>query len=105
MVETLAQNWRPLDREVQQEFADRHQRTSALLGWACGQNGLLEICAKVLICRGLQWWRWRQLFEEKEKWAEPLPKTFQNLQVGGYCVSRGIQRLSTGWLRFVHDLG
>ena len=32
VVETKAQNWTPLDREVQHECADSHQRTSALLG-------------------------------------------------------------------------
>ena len=33
-----------------------------------------EICAKALRCRGLQWWRWRQLHwkeVEKDKWAGP----------------------------------
>ena len=32
---------RPLDREVQHECSDRHQRTSAQLGRTCCQNGLL----------------------------------------------------------------
>ena len=41
VVETLAQNWTPLDREVQHVCADSHQSTSALLGKARGQNGLL----------------------------------------------------------------
>ena len=41
VVETLAQNWTPLDREVQREWADRHQRTCALLGRSRSQKGLL----------------------------------------------------------------
>ena len=41
VVETLAQNWTLLDREVQHECADSHQRTRALLGRTCGQNGQL----------------------------------------------------------------
>ena len=41
VVETLAQDWSPLDQELQHECADSHQGTSALLGWSRGQNGLL----------------------------------------------------------------
>ena len=43
-----------------------------------------EICAKALRCRGLHWWRWRQLHwkeVETDKWSGPL----QTLQVGGHC--------------------
>ena len=51
VVETLAQNWTPLAREVQHEFADSHQRTSALLSWTCGQNGLLrDLCKSLEMC-------------------------------------------------------
>ena len=32
VVETLAQDWSPLDREVQHECVDSHQSTCALLG-------------------------------------------------------------------------
>ena len=63
VVETLAQDWPPLDRKMQR-----------------GQNGHSEICAKALRCRGLQWWRWRQLHwkeVEKDKWAGPHPKRFK----------------------------
>ena len=38
-----------------------------------------EICAKALRCRGLQWWRWRQLHwkeVEKDKWSGPHPQRF-----------------------------
>ena len=42
----LAQDRSPLDREVQHESSDRDQRTSALLGRSCCQNGLLrDLCA------------------------------------------------------------
>ena len=41
VVERQAQDWSPLDREMQHECADCHQRTSALLGWSRCQNGLL----------------------------------------------------------------
>ena len=41
MVETLTQDWPPLNREMQHERADSHQRKSALLGWSRGQHGLL----------------------------------------------------------------
>ena len=54
-----------------------------------------EICAKALRCRGLQWWRWRQLYRkevEKDKWAGPHPKQFK------------IYRW-TGWLQFALDRG
>ena len=39
-----------------------------------------EICAKALRCRGLQWWRWRQLHwkeVEKDKWSGPHPQQFK----------------------------
>ena len=40
-----------------------------------------EICAKALRCRGLQWWRWRQLHwkeVEKDKWSGPHPQRFKS---------------------------
>ena len=53
VVETLAQDWSPLDREMQHGCADSHQGTSAWLGWSRGMD-YAEICAKALGCRGLQ---------------------------------------------------
>ena len=48
VVETLAQSWTLVDREVQHEFADSHQRTITLLGWTCGQNGLFrDLCTSL----------------------------------------------------------
>ena len=38
-METLAQERSPLDREVQRECCDRHQRTRGQLGRSCCQNG------------------------------------------------------------------
>ena len=60
-----------------------------------------EICAKALMCRGLQWWRWRQRHwkeVEKDKWWY-APKTIQNLQVGGHGGDGGLQvYLRLRWL-------
>ena len=45
MVETLAQDISPLDREVQHDCSDCHQRTNAQLGRSCCQNGpLRDLC-------------------------------------------------------------
>ena len=55
VVETLAQDWSPLDREAQQECADCHQRTYALLGWSRRQNGVLGNLRESLEMWGLQW--------------------------------------------------
>ena len=49
---------------------------------------------KALRCRGLQWWRWRQLHwkeVEKDKLGWPSPTAFQNLQVGGHGGDGGFQ--------------
>ena len=43
VVETFAQDWSPLDRQMQRECADSRQRTRALLGWSRGQNGHSQI--------------------------------------------------------------
>ena len=40
VVETLAQDWSSLDREMQYECAGVHQRSYAQLGWTCGKDGL-----------------------------------------------------------------
>ena len=45
-----------------------------MLSWAghVARMDYTEICAKALRCRGLQWWRWRQLNwkeVEKDKWS------------------------------------
>ena len=79
-----------------------------------------ENCAKVLRCRGLQWWRWRQLHwkeVERDKWAGPHPKRFKvyiwenmvSAEVSKVCgnadgFAESVQ-LSTGWLHFAQDRG
>ena len=78
MVETLAQDRSPLDREkcnmnVLTAIRER------VLRWAghVARMHCSEVCAKALRCWGLQWWRWRQLHSkevDKDKWAGPLPK-------------------------------
>ena len=40
VVETLAQDWSSMDREMQFECAGCHQRPYTQLGWPCGQDGL-----------------------------------------------------------------
>ena len=53
-----------------------------MLSWAghVARMDHKEICAKALRCRGLQWWRWRQLHwkeVEKDKWSGPRPQRFK----------------------------
>ena len=53
-----------------------------MLSWAghVARMDYKEICAKALRCRGLQWWRWRQLHwkeVEKDKWSGPHPQRFK----------------------------
>ena len=87
VVETLAQDWSSMNRECNMNvlvaIRDR------MLSWAghVARMDYTEICAKALRCRGLQWWRWRQLHwkeVEKDKMVWPTPTAVQNLQVGGH---------------------
>ena len=60
-----------------------------MLSWAghVARMDYKEICAKALRCRGLQWWRWRQLNwkeVERDKRSGPHPQRFNSLQVGGH---------------------
>ena len=53
-----------------------------VLSWAghVARMDCKEICAKALRCRGLQWWRWRQLNwkeVERDKWCCPHPQRFK----------------------------
>ena len=76
VVETFAQDWSPVNREVQHECADSHQRASTLLG----ERTVRRSVQKALRCRGLQWWRWRQLFGKegrKSQMGRTASKTFQ----------------------------
>ena len=76
VVDTLAQHWSPLNREMQHECADTSENEHSL-SWA-GHVAMLdykEICAKALRCRGLQWWRWRQLHWKKWRRTKGLVRT------------------------------
>ena len=122
VVETLAQDWSPLDREVQHdECADCHQRTSAWLGWSRGQNGLLgdlregqemsgtsvvEMAAAPL-----------ETSEERQVGSNRTPKRFKiyrwedmvSTEVSKVCgnadgFAESVQ-LSTGWSQLAEDRG
>ena len=65
-----------------------------MLSWAGHVSRMdhKEFCAKALRCRGLQWWRWRQLRwkeAEKDKWSGPHPQRFKiyrwEAMVAGRC--------------------
>ena len=94
VVETMAQDRSPLDREVQHERSGCHQRTSTQLSRTCCQNGPLRD-----LCEGLEVSRTavvemataplERSGEGQMVWS--APKTTQNLQVGGHGVDRGLQ--------------
>ena len=93
-----------------------------LLSWA-GHMARLDykdICAKALRCRGLQWWRWRQLNwkeVERDKWSGPHPQRFkiyrwEDMVAGEVSkfvgnadgMSKTVQD-NTGWLHFAQNRG
>ena len=94
MVETLAQDWSSLDREMQYECAGGHQRSYAQLGWTCGKDGLQRN-----LCEGSEMSRPPMVEMETDKlerggerqmvWSTPT--TVQNLQVGGHGCWGGLQ--------------
>ena len=79
-----------------------------------------EICAKALRCRGLQWWRWRQINwkeVERDKWSGPHPQRFKiyrwedmvagevsNFVGNADGLSKTVQD-NTGWLHFAQNRG
>ena len=91
-----------------------------MLSWAghVARMDYREICAKALRCRGLQWWRWRQLHwkeVEKDKWAGPRPQRFniyrwEDMVAGEVSkfvgnadgLSKTVQD-NTGWLHFAQN--
>ena len=87
MVETLAQDWSTLDREMQYECVGGHQRSYAQLGWTCGKDGLQRN-----LCEGSEMSRPPMVEMETDKLERggerqmvwPTPTTVQNLQVGGH---------------------
>ena len=88
-----------------------------VLSWAghVARMDYKEICTKALRCRGLQWWRWRQLNwkeVERDKWSGPHPQRFKIYRwkdmVAGQIskfvgnadgLSKTVQD-NTGWLHF-----
>ena len=94
MVETLAQDWSSLDREMQYECAGGHPRSYAQLGWTCGKDGLQRN-----LCEGSEMSRLTMVEMETDKlerggerqmvWSTPT--TVQNLQVGGHGCWGGLQ--------------
>ena len=82
---------------MQHKCADSHQRTSALLGWSRGQNGLLgklreglEMSATSMVEMATAS---LERSGERDKLAGPHPTTVQNLQIGGSDIDGGIQSL------------
>ena len=80
VVETLAQDWSSLDREMQYECAGGHQRSYAKLGWTCGKDGLQRN-----LCEGSEMSR-PPMVEmetaklervERDKWSGPHPQRFE----------------------------
>ena len=94
VVETLAQDWSSIDREMQCERIGGHQRSYAQLGWTCGQAGLQRN-----LCEGSEMSRPSMVAMETaqlERGGErqmvwPTPTTVQNLQVGGHGCWGGLQ--------------
>ena len=93
-----------------------------MLSWA-GHVARLdhkEISAKALGCRGLQWWRWRQLHwkeVEKDTWSGPHPQRFkinkwEDMVAGEVSkftrhadgLSESVQD-NTGWLHLAQNRG
>ena len=79
-----------LSRGPGRAFSRQHGWTCMLVAFLVLSAGLLKVplslndpCSKALRCRGLQWWRWRQLHwkeVEKDIWAGPHPKRFKKNQ-------------------------
>ena len=94
VVETLAQDWSSMDREMQYECAGGHQRSYAQLGWTCGKDGLQRN-----LCEGSQMSRPSMVEMATAKlerggerqMVRPAPTAVQNLQVGGHGCWGGLQ--------------
>ena len=93
-----------------------------MLSWAghVARLDYKDIRAKALRCRGLQWWRWRQLNwkeVERDKWSGPHPQRFkiyrwEDMVAGEVSkfvgnadgLSKTVQD-NTGWLHFAQNRG
>ena len=94
VVETLAQDWSSLDREMQYECTGGHPRSYAQLGWTCGKDGLQRY-----LCEGSEMPKLTMVEMETDKlerggkrqmvWSAPT--TVQNLQMGGHGCWGGLQ--------------
>ena len=89
-VETMAQDRSLMDREVQHECPDCHQRSSTQLGRTCCQNGLLRDLREVLQVSKTSVVEMATAPLEKDESSGPHSKTIQNLQVAGHGVDRGL---------------
>ena len=95
VVETLAQDWSSLDREMQYECTGGHPRSYAQLGWTCGKDGLQRY-----LCQGSEMSRLTMVEMETDNKLErggkrqivwSAPTTVQNLQMGGHGCWGGLQ--------------
>ena len=93
-----------------------------MLSWAghVARQDYKDISAKPLRCRGLQWWRWRQLNwkeVERDKWSGPHPQRFkisrwEDMVAGEVSkfvgnadgLSKTVQD-NAGWLHFSQNRG
>ena len=120
VVETLAQDWSSMDREMQYECAGCHQRSYAQLGRPCGQDGLQRN-----LCEGSEMSRPPMVEMEttslegcrERQMGWPSPTMVQNLQMGGHgcwgglpiCLNAdGLSKTvqdNTGWLHFAQNRG
>ena len=94
MVETLAQDWSSMDREVQYECAGGHPRSYAQLGWTCGKDGLhRNLCEGSEMSRPsmveMETSQLERSGERQVVW--PTPTAVQNLQVGRHGCWGGLQ--------------
>ena len=121
VVETLAQDWSSMDREMQHERAGGHQRSYAPLGWTCGKAGLQRN-----LCEGSEMSRPSMVAletaelergGERHKWSGPHPQRFniyrwEDMVAGEVSkfvgnadgLSKTVQD-NTGWLHFSQNLG
>ena len=94
VVETMAQDWSSLDREMQYECVGGHQRSYAQLGWPCGKDGLQrnlregsEMSRPSMV--EMETAPLERSGERQVVW--PTPTAVHNLQVGGHGCWGGLQ--------------
>ena len=112
VVETMAQDWSPMDREMQYESAGGRQRSYAQLGWTCGKDGLQRnLCEGLEMPRSLMVEMETAKLErggERDKWSGPHPQRFMVAgEVSKFVgnadgLSKTVQD-NTGWLHFAQN--